>query len=340
MGLINALNRILVPRGDINALKHPERAGYYNIYYLTVNHRKSHTGFWIRYTLERRLPGASPSEASLWFHAFFGNAPEKSLGFKQAFDPAGVTSGGDVRVRIAGAELRDDGISGAAAGAGHQASWDLKFEPSALAIVVAPPAPLRGLWKGNVVTVHRDARFRGTITLDGERFEIEGDPGIQAHMWGGRRPQWWTWMHASGFDGDAPCVVDGGSGGIKKLGRDVGPFTLVSIHYRGEEFLCNALPYFVTARSQSDFPNLRFQVGARGTRFEGTFTAPPEAFVQVEYEDPNGQKAWCCNTDLGDLVLDVKRGGKLVETLRCTGHANYEFTAREKRPGVRMTVGA
>ena len=52
-----------------------------------------------------------------------------------------------------------------------------------------------------------DARFTGSVTVDGERLELDGWPGMVGHNWGAEHAERWSWIQANDFDG-AP---DGGS---------------------------------------------------------------------------------------------------------------------------------
>lgn len=340
MGLINALNRIVVPVGDLNALKAGDRARHYEVYYLTFNHRASRTGFWIRYTLDRRGPGASPSEAALWFHCFRRDDASGSFGGKQRFDPGALGAVPGVDVRIDGSELGPGRASGTADIDGRRVAWEIAFVPSPTAVWLAP-GPLRaiGLAKTSVVYANLDARFRGRVTVDGEAFELRDEPGCQTHLWGEKRAHGWAWGHCNAFDGDAPCAIDGVAAFLKRGARVVGPLTGVFVRYRGDDYLCNAVHTMVRARAELAFPTWSFTAGAGGTRFVGRFAATPERMLQAAYEDADGERAYCCNSEVGDLELEVWRDGARVETLRATGTAHLEFVSRERRPDVRVTVG-
>jgi hypothetical protein len=335
VGLVNALNRIVVPKDGVNDL---QRAGY-EAYYLTFNHRASRTGFWIRYTQDRRGPSASGSEAALWFHCFRGAAPEKSFGIKQSFDLGVLGSGPDAHIRIGDAFFAEGQARGEAAAGGHRVSWDLRFDPAPTAIWYAPePLRMLGLAKTPAVISNPDIKYSGTLVIDGERMELANEPGSQAHNWGGKRSHA-MWGHCNAFDAGAGCDVEGAGAFLgRRAGRPGRLVTTMFIRYRGEDYLCNALHAFLGTRAELAFPTWKFRCEAKGTQFSGNFSARPEILRQVAYEDPDGEKAWCCNTEIGDLIVDVSRGGKAVETLRATGTAHLEFISRSKRPDVQVTV--
>ncbi len=136
----------------------------------------------------------------------------------------------------------------------------------------------------------------------------------------------------------APCAVEGVVAFLRRGKRVMGPLTGMFVRYRGEDYLCNALHAMIDARAQIAFPRWKFSCGAKGTRFVGTFACRPEAMLQVGYEDADGERAWCCNSEIGDLELEVWRGDLRIETLVAEGTAHVEFVSREKRPGVRVSV--
>ncbi len=329
MGLVNALNRIVVPKDGVNRL---QRAPYEALY-LTFNHRPSRTGYWIRYTQDRRGPRASKSEAALWFHCFRSDAPEKSFGFKQSFDLESLGDGPDAHIRIGDAVLAEGRARGEAAGNGHRVRWDLAFDPSPRAVWYVPE-PLRALRLGKTPAVvsNPNILISGTMVIDGERIELSKAPGTQQHNWGRKRAHA-MWGHCNAFDVDVDCHVEGA--GAYLGGRLT---TAMFVHLRGKDYFCNALHAVLGTRSDLAFPGWRFTCGDRGTRFTGSFSAPVAAFRQVTYEDPDGEKAYCCNTEIADLDLEVWRGDARIETLRATGTAHLEFVSRQKRSDVPFTV--
>ena len=62
--------------------------------------------------------------------------------------------------------------------------------------------------------------------------------------------------------------------------------------------------------------------------------------MQVEYPDPDGDRTYCLNSEVGDLTLEVeRRGGRFarwerVATLTSTGTTHVERASRERHPGV------
>ena len=78
-------------------------------------------------------------------------------------------------------------------------SWELEFDSDGRGL--SPPplrVPLRApLPKTKFLSPYPDARFSGTVTVDGERLEIDGWPGMIGHNWGAEHAERWTWIQAN-----------------------------------------------------------------------------------------------------------------------------------------------
>jgi hypothetical protein len=103
--------------------------GFYEVWYLTLNHRPSQTGAWLRYTLEAPLSGEP--HAALWFAHFDARDPERTFAIHREL-PAGemVAKDSPFAVSLPGALLGHDRARGALAGGGHRAAWDLTWTPA------------------------------------------------------------------------------------------------------------------------------------------------------------------------------------------------------------------
>ena len=88
-------------------------------------------------------------------------------------------------------EIRQNLCKGMLDVEGHQIAWDLEFR-STFRVSMSNKG-----WIGFSRTPHSNARFRGEITLDGQR--VSGDPlgfGLQGHNCGYRHRGFWKWAHA------------------------------------------------------------------------------------------------------------------------------------------------
>jgi len=59
--------------GSANAFQGAGRRGHYEVYYLTLNHRPTGLGLWLRYTVD--LPTEGEGHCALWGHVFDPETP-------------------------------------------------------------------------------------------------------------------------------------------------------------------------------------------------------------------------------------------------------------------------
>src|SRR5262249_7206678 len=155
-------------------------------WYATFSHLPSRTGFWIRYTLEAPKPGHGAPYAQIWFARFDPAHPDRTFGVHRKVAIAELREElSPWRLRIGDAELSDRGMKGAVRGAGHAAEWELEWTPAARTYRYLPDVAYVGDWPTTVVlSPHANVAARGTVTVDGERYELSDAPLGQTHLWG------------------------------------------------------------------------------------------------------------------------------------------------------------
>ena len=91
-------------------------------------------------------------------------------------------------------------------GAVDDVEWHLTFEVQSSR--ATPRVPLLSRWNAfDLASVIRPrVAFTGSVTVAGERFEIDGAYGILIHYWGRRLPDRWHWISAGAVDGTGPAV--------------------------------------------------------------------------------------------------------------------------------------
>jgi hypothetical protein len=99
-------------------------------------------------------------------------------------------------------------------------------------------------------------------------------------------------------------------------------------------------------RNPSEFGLDHWRFEARAGRRKATceVSARREDLVGVTYHDPDGELAYCYNTEVADMRLDLwERDGRRapwrkVDELRSERHAHFEYAQRTPVEGVPLLV--
>jgi hypothetical protein len=195
-----------------------------------------------------------------------------------------------------------------------------------------------------------DLAIAGTVHVGAREVALEGARGGQAHIWGSKHASRWAWAHCNDLEtvdgqprpGD---YVDGVSVFVPRFGRELGPNKPVVGRFGGDEFRSTS-PARVS-RNQSSFALTSWDFEARdGSRkIAVDVDAPRESLVGVTYTDPDGELAYCYNSEVASLrCLAYERdrsepsGWRLAETLVAPGRAHFEYAQREPVPGLELHV--
>lgn len=304
-----------------------QRRGHYEVWYLTLNQPESGRGFWLRYTLEVPKDGRRDPVAELWGFAFSPGSP--ALGGKVTrpleWPPQGIMSVGD-------AVLED----GRAVGETDELAWDLRWTPSPTAMWHIPGWLGRSkLPSTRVVCPNLDVDFDGWIRVGDETVELSHAPGCQTHLWGRQHAARWQWAHGNAFDDDSVAFEAVHAVPLLAPGRPAPRgFTFLYVEAGGERFECNAFPRFLRARSRVESPRWEVAGATRDSQVRVVVEAKAEEMAQVTYEDPDGAKAWCVNSEIARAVVEVEKGDGSFVRASSDGLAHVEFGNREPDPRV------
>lgn len=332
---------------SLNALRWSGEPGHYEVYYLSATDRASGVGLWIRYTLLAPI-GQEPPTCALWFMAMDPADPAANVGAKRTFPIDALHASAEpFELRIGDAVLTDRGMAG---GFGD-VRWDLEWEPGPGGYEhVAPVLQRARIAKTVLVLPHADLSVRGTVAFGGRELTLDGARGGQAHLWGAKHAARWAWLHASDLETPAgdPCpgtFVDGVSVVVPRFGREVGPSTPVVARIGGADLLATSPKAVLTAPSRFTLTGWDFTVTAGARRLVAEVSARREALVGVTYHDPDGDLAYCYNTEVADLRLHVwerRRGAPggwaFDQTLVAPGRAHFEYAQRTPVPGLELAV--
>jgi hypothetical protein len=327
-----------------NELRWDGGPAHYEVYYLSATDARTGVGLWIRYTM--RSPEVGMGDCALWFMAMERDGTRFAR--KATYPIEELTAERDpFRLTLAGADLSDRGM----AGAFHEVSWELSWDPTLPAAEHVDPLLRRaGLAKTILVLAHPDLAVTGTVAFDGRELVLERARGGQAHLWGSKHAARWTWAHANdlrSLDGEPRpgSYVDGVSVFVPRFGRELGPSTPIVGRFGDDDFRSTG-PVAV-ARNSSRFGLTSWQFEARDgkRRLVGEVDAPRDSLVGVTYHDPDGDLAYCYNSEVASMRLHVwdrtargRFGWTLRDTLVADGNAHFEYAQRAPVDGVELLV--
>jgi hypothetical protein len=331
-----------------NQMRWQFQRGHYEVWYASLTHAPTRTGFWIRYTLESPCDGQGAPYAQLWFARFDARDPERTFGLNRryAIDELRHTAS-PFSLTLGPAELRDGLLRGQLAGAAdegaaHEIAWDLAFPPAARVHLWLPRALYQvSLTESLVLSPHLDVAARGEITVDGERYVLDGAPLGQSHIWGRKHLYSWAWAHCNAFEGAPGAALEALTARVRRGPLVLPKATLLTLYLDGEELRFTE-PWAPLA-TRADYATGRYALTAVGprARIEAELTCRADDMILAEYVDPDGDPAYCHNTGVADArVILYRRSpfvGRFREHRRLTADrgAHFEWGARAGDPHVR-----
>ena len=335
-----------------NAMQWTGKPGHYEVWYVTFTDPATGVGFWIRYTMVAPLPETGEeATCSLWLMAMDPAEPGRNVGQKVSFPASAMTATGDpFELRIGDATLTDRGMSGSLEQDGTTSEWALSWEPRLPAYGHVHPFLRRARIAKTVLFLpHPELAVRGSVRIGERQIDIGGAGGGQAHLWGSKHATRWAWVHCNDFSGadGTPrngTFVDGVSVYVPRFGREIGPNTPVVARVGGTD-LMSVGPLTVT-RNPSEFglDHWRFEARAGRRKLTGEVSARRADLVGVTYHDPDGELAYCYNTEVADMRMDLwdrdgRRGPwRKLDELRSDRHAHFEYAQRTPIQGVPLLV--
>jgi hypothetical protein len=327
--------------------------GHYEVHYVTFTDPASGIGFWIRYTMLAPLPETGEqATCSLWLCAMDPSDPSGNVGVKSTLPISALSARSDpFRLRVGDAMLSDQGMAGGIETNEAQYSWDLEWHPRLPAYGhVHPVLRAAKLAKTVLFLPHPDVEVSGMVRLGTRTIEVARARGGQAHLWGTKHATRWAWAHASDFnggdfhgDGDgSDAFLDGVSVFVPRFGRELGPNTPIVGRFGSTDLISTGPVAVRSNESEFDLTSWRFAARGQGVRVEGTVSAQREDLVGVTYHDPDGELAYCYNTEVADMRLEVfrRRGRRWQpsDEFLSEGRAHFEYAQREPIEGVELKI--
>jgi hypothetical protein len=292
----------------------------YESWFVSARDPVSPRALWIRHT--RHRPRQGPESAALWCTVVDRDLGQRPAVIKQVFSafPAEASAGA--------CQFR-----GRAAMGGRSARWDLAITAEQPPLrPLRPPVLYRApLPRTKLEAVVPDGQVTGMLEVNGRAVSVSGWRGTAGHNWGSEHADSWVWLHAAGF-GPAPEAWLELVLARIKVGPARSPWTAMgALSLSGERIALGGLG----RRSRVDARpgHLAADVYAPGTRLRVSVTLAEDDRAAVAYADPRGGTRTVTHAALASVELIMRRPGNPELTLS-TGHAAYEYGARQPVPGI------
>jgi hypothetical protein len=309
-------------------------AGHYESFYIKATRPGGGRAVWVRHTVHKRP--AEELTGSVWFTLFDAEAPGPRA-TKVTVPASEVSAPTGAYIRVGESMLDPAGARGGVNVPELAVGWELELTDRADAFRHLPydflyRAPLP---KTKLLSPHPDARFSGSVTVGGERFELDGWPGMIGHNWGAEHAERWIWMQAGELR-EAEGWFDAALGRIK-----IGPLTTpwvanAMLCLDGEHHRLGGLDRIRSTQVADEPTACEFELAGKDVKVRGRVSSEHRNFVAWVYADPVGPEHNTLNCSIADLELTVERKGREPRRLECVGAAAYEIGMRETDHGIAL----
>ena len=299
-----------------NDLQWHGQPGHYEVYYLTFTDPATGVGFWIRYTMVAPLPETG-EEADLLALALAMDPADPARERGREGQLPGRRADGRARIpfrlAVGDAWLSDDGMGGSIEHGRPQCGLGAPVGARASGLRTRAPAPARA---------RRSPRRSSSCRTPTSRSAARSSSASRAHRADGR-------ARGAGAPVGLQARDALGVGALQRLHGPDGEPRHGRLRRRGQRVRAalrpRARPEHARRRARRrtgpalDQPAARCSEperlrprpaggsrrGARRRRLEGRSARASEDLVGVTYHDPDGELAYCYNTEVADMRLDV-----------------------------------
>ncbi|MEV3970394.1 hypothetical protein AB0K68_19945 [Streptomyces sp. NPDC050698] len=304
-----------------------------NVWYSTFTDPDTGTGYWLHHELVRPVNGTPYTRG--WAAVYPPDAHPVLDRFGPHDLPEGTASpdGDSAPWQLPGFHSPSaSATSHELRGETERLAWDLQVTADAAPLYTFP----RLAWKRRVLpAVHAvpqaQARYCGSVRLDGQPLPLANALGANARIAGRGNAHHWAWLHAD-LDDDTVLEVVTAVSGLPLL-RLLPPLVFLRLRRAGRDWPRGdwrsslGLLGVGRFRGRPRLPTWTVRGRAGGRRIAVRVHLPEESRTAVGYTDPDGSRAICNNSERADVQvsLERRRGGRWrpeqVWDVRGTAHA-------------------
>lgn len=318
--------------------QYPGRGGHYESWFLRANDPGAARAFWIRYTQFIAADGRPPLGEiwAIWFDA----ERASPVAVKQEFPLADCRfDRREMNVELPTATLKSGALAGNAELGENRIAWDLGYEGDSAPILLLPRAFYdRSLPKAKSVTSRPQVRYRGTIKVNGETFEIDGWPGSENHNWGSKHTDEYAWGQVATFDEQPDAFFECITARLR-VGPVMTPrLSIACLRLDGRDYVFNAPITALRAKGSYRYFSWQLETKHGGHRLRATIEAPADRFAGLTYYNPPAGQKTCLNSKLASCELEFRRAGGAPIRLRSRHGAAFEIFTDRSDHGIPLSV--
>ena len=313
-----------------------QRKCHYESFYQRANHPTRPLGFWIRYTIFSPQGRPDAAIGELWATFFNGETGEHVVVKEEYplarcdFDRQGFGA------RVGDAVLTPGMLQGECATLPNVIRWDLAFDGSESPLLLLPRRLYAGGFpKAKSLVGLPLASYDGMLIVNGREIDVRGWIGSQNHNWGSKHTDYYAFGQVAGFDNAPDSFLEIASAQLK-----IGPvwtpvLTPLVLRHRGQEHAAVSPLRILKARGRFGCFYWSFATETDTVRIEGEISAPPAAFIGLNYYNPPGGIKHCLNTKVGACRLTVtEKATGDQETLEARHRTCFEILTDDRSHGI------
>lgn len=320
--------------------------GHVESFRLVAGDRHGTRGIWLTWEVVARPRSADPDAgvvppiAEITAVAFDRARGHVATKVSVPFEGARFMRGA-LDVAIDGCELSLGRSHGAVETGGRAIAWDLAIGPALAAPVVHLPL---ALYRTSIpplkrVTPLSSASLEGELSVNGERWPLDGWSAAVTHAWGPSHPHLSAWAHCDAWEDAEDLVFEGVSARVR-MGPVLSPMaTSLFVRWRGESWDLGGRELFGQSRGLISLR--RWEATSRTERLwlKVELAAETDDLVGIHRQNPRGSRSYCLGTRLARARLELARPGDTRPFLLATSRsAALSLITRDASHGVRMYV--
>jgi hypothetical protein len=312
--------------------------GHVESYFLKANDPSGVRALWLKATIYASDRDPSRAVAEAWAIAFDRSLGHVAVKTWVPYDSARFSKDA-LDIEIDGSVFQRDRWQGSIATGERAIAFNVGISNPRSPLV---HLPLGWMYEDSfpsskIVSLIPDARADGEVTVNGQRWDIQGWPMTVGHNWGRRHTPRYTWAHCNAWTGGDELMFEGWSAQIALGPLLAPPSTFLFVRDDTSHLARRGYFGLGPVFEQMTLRRWSFQSSSGKAKLEGELWAETDDFVGLYYPNPDGTMVYCLNTKLASAELVVKMPGR-GERLYRTKSAALEIATTDPNHGARMYV--